>query len=153
MRMRTTLLVTASLLLWTVGCHAFNCSVSTTPVAFRYDVFAPSPSDSTGSITVSCSNPAQKPIPVTISISSGKSGTFNPRQMTAAIGTDRLNYYLFTDPSRTIIWGDGTGGSSTVTSVVTRDATLVATVYGRMLPLQNVRAGNYNDALVVTVLW
>ncbi len=147
------LIITLCILLGGGECWAFNCTVSTTPVAFTYDVFSQSATDSTGSVTVSCSNPAQKPIPVTVSVSSGSSGTFNPRQMRAAVGTDRLNYYLFIDPSRTTILGDGTGGSSTLATVITRDASFIATIYGRILPRQNVRAGTYSDTLVVTVLW
>lgn len=135
-------------------CFAFSCGVTTTPVNFmNYDVFSFSPTYSTGIVLVTCNAPAQNPVTVTISINSGGSGTFNPRQMRAATGTDLLNYYLFTDASRTVIWGDGTGGTSTVTNMVTRNAPWNATIYGTLPPRQNLRAGNYSDTLMVTVNW
>jgi len=134
--------------------YAFHCSVTSTPVSFgNYDVFSTVPLDSTGIITLSCSNPEIKPMPVTVSISSGGSGSFNPRQMRLAGGTDRMNYYLFIDPSKTTIWGDNTGGTSTFTSTIVRNPTLNATIYGRIPAKQDLRAGAYSDSLLVTVAW
>ncbi len=135
-------------------CYSFNCKITTTPINFgSYDVFSSYVKDSTGTLTVSCSNPEQKSMMVTILISSGSSGKFNPRQMQSSGGTDRLNYYLFTDPSMTAIWGDGTGGSSTVTSVVARTSSFTSTIFGRIPAGQNVTTGNYSDTLTATVLW
>jgi len=134
--------------------NAVNCSVSATPVSFiNYDVFSTIPTYSTGTVSVSCNNPGNKPMPVTIAISSGSSGTFNPRLMNAAIGTDRLNYFIFTDATRTVIWGDGTGGTSIVSNTVSKTAPWNATLYGSLPQRQNVSAGNYSDTLVVTVTW
>ena len=137
-----------------VNSHAFNCRVSTTPVSFlNYDVFSNSPAYSTGTVAVDCNNPDHHPLPVTIAINRGGSGSFNPRQMRRAAGGDRLNYYLFTDASRAVIWGDGTGGTSTVTNTVTRNSPWNATVYGMLPARQNVRVGSYSDRLLVTVTW
>jgi spore coat protein U-like protein len=134
--------------------YAFNCSVTSTAVNFgSYNVFSSSPLDSTGTITITCNNPEKKPMPVTIAISSGGSGSFNPRQMRLAGGSDRMNYYLFSDPSKTVIWGDGTGGSSSITSTIDRNPNLTATIYGRVPAKQDLRAGTYSDTLVVTVTW
>ena len=136
------------------NCYAFNCNVTSTPVSFsNYDIFSTVPLDSTGIITVSCSNPENKPMQVTVSISSGGSGNFNPRQMRLTGGSDRMNYYLFIDPSKTIIWGDNTGGTSTYTSTVARNHAVNATIYGRIPARQNLRAGAYSDTLLVTVAW
>ncbi len=146
--------VIISVFLLATECHAFTCGVTTTPVKFNnYDVFSASPTNSTGTITVNCNNPGTRPIPVTVAISSGGSGTFNPRQMKSATGTERLNYFLFTDPGQTVIWGDGTGGTSTVTTMITRQTSLIATVYGTVPPKQNLSAGSFSDSLVVTVSW
>jgi spore coat protein U-like protein len=147
-------LILSSLLLPVASCYAFNCALATTPVNFgNFDVFSGYVLDSTGTLTVSCNNPEQKPIPVNISINSGISGKFNPRQMQGSNGTDRLNYYLFTDPSGAVIWGDGTGGSSTVTGTVTKTSTLSSTIYGRIPAGQNVGVGTYTDVLTATVTW
>jgi len=142
------------LLLISVTAQAFHCSVTTTPVSFgSYDVFSPAPSDTIGTIFVSCNNPEKKAMPVTISINRGSSGSFNPRQMRLAGGSDRMNYYLFLDPSRTTLWGDGSGGSSTVTRMIEKTIPLSVPVYGRIPARQNLRVGAYGDNLVVTVDW
>lgn len=134
--------------------HAFHCTVSTTPVSFgNYDVFAATALDTTGTVALYCNNPEQKPMPVRVSISSGASGSFNPRQMRFAGGIERMSYYLFIDPSRTVIWGDGTGGTSAFATTIDKTGPLNATIYGRVPARQNLRAGAYGDNLVVTVMW
>jgi spore coat protein U-like protein len=140
-------------LLFSAKAYAFSCTISTTPVNFgTYDVFSMVPRDSTGTITVDCKNPEKKPLPVTVSINQGSSGSFNPRQMTSPLG-DRLNYYLFIDSSRSSIWGDGTGGSSTFIATVSKNAILNSTVYGRVPAGQNISVGTYTDTLTATVIW
>ncbi|MFZ3207867.1 MAG: spore coat U domain-containing protein [Geobacteraceae bacterium] len=134
-------------------CCAFSCKISTTPVNFgNYDVFTGAVQESTGTITVDCKNPEQKPLSVIISIDKGSSEGFNPRQMTSTMG-DRLNYYLYTNPARTTIWGDGTGGSATVNDTLTKSAILNVVIYGRIPAGQNVSVGTYTDVLTATVIW
>jgi spore coat protein U-like protein len=148
------LMLTGLLGLLPANVHAFTCNVASTPVSFNnYDVFSSVPAYSTGTVSVSCNNPNNKPMPVTIAISAGTSGSFNPRQLRALIGSDRLNYYLFTDPTRTVIWGDGTGGTSTLINTVSRSTPWNASIFGTLPQRQNVRAGSYSDAVVVTVTW
>ena len=148
------ILITILCMLLPVTGNAFQCSVASTPVSFpNYDVFTSSPAYSTGTVSVKCNNPNNQAMPVTIAVNGGNAGTFNPRQMKAAIGTDSLNYYLFTSAARTVIWGDGTGGSSTVTNTVSKSAPWNASIYGSLPQRQNVRAGSYSDAVVVTVTW
>jgi spore coat protein U-like protein len=145
--------VLCTFLCWT-DAHAFQCKITTTPVNFGvYDVFTGSVLDSTGTIEVSCNDPEKKAMPVTISISSGSAGTFNPRKMRGTTGTETLNYYLFTSPSGGSIWGDGTNGSATVSSVVTKASTFATTVYARIPAGQNVGVGTYSDTLTATVNW
>jgi len=141
-------------LLLPVDGHAFKCSATTTPLNFsNYDVFSTLPLDSTGNVTISCTNPEAKPVQVEVTISSGSSGSFNPRQMALAGASDRMNYYLFLDASKTTIWGDGTGGTATFTSTVVRNPTVNAVIYGRVPARQNLRAGVYSDTLLITVIW
>lgn len=147
-------LTISSLLLLSADADAFSCRVTSTPVSFgSYDVFAASPLDGVGTINLSCSNPERKPLQVEVSVSSGQSGAFNPRQMQRLGGADRLNYYLFLDASKTTVWGDGTGGSSTFSSDIQRNPDLTAVVYGRIPAKQDIAAGSYGDALLVTVTW
>jgi spore coat protein U-like protein len=142
------------MLLMSVTAYADRCDVSTTPVSFgSYDVFASFPLDTTGTISISCHTPEHKTIPIEVSISSGLSGSFNPRQMQRAAGADRMNYYLFLNSSRTQIWGDGSSGTFTFKGNIYKDSPLNLPVYGMVPARQNLRAGGYSDQLVVTVIW
>jgi spore coat protein U-like protein len=67
--------------------------------------------------------------------------------------SDLLNYNLFTDAARSAVWGDGTQGTSTLSSKVQRNKPWVATVYGRIPAGQNVPVGLYSDTLTVTIIW
>jgi spore coat protein U-like protein len=136
------------------------CTVSTTPVNFgSYDVLSSASLDSTGSVTVDCSvgvSPPNPPVDVLITIGqSANSGSFNPRKMKNATGRDLLNYNLYSDTTMVSIWGDGTGGTSTVIlSKVNKNAPpVVTTVFGRIPGGQDVSAGPYSDVLTVTITW
>ena len=124
------------------------CTISSTGVSFgTYDVFAPAPTDSTGSVVYDC-DPSDKNIRITLS--TGSSGTFLPRELTN--GLDQLAYNLFDDAALTSIWGDGTGGSNFYFIKNPHPQKPVAlTIYGRLSPLQDVAAGAYTDSVVVTV--
>ena len=135
-------------------CHAFKCSATATPIVFaNYDVFSTLPLDTTANVTISCTNPEKKPIQVSVSLSSGNSGSFNPRQMTYAGAGLPMDYYIFLDPSRTTIWGDATGGTGIITGTIVRDTPLNTVIYGRAPARQNLKAGSYSDSLLVTVTW
>ncbi|GAB4369010.1 MAG: hypothetical protein Kow00128_14830 [Deltaproteobacteria bacterium] len=131
------------------------CNVSATGVAFgSYDVFAPAPLDSTGTVTVSCDEVPPPNVTVEIGPSPG-SGGFNPRRMRHASRPDRLDYNLFTDATRSAVWGDGTAGTQTVflKRVKRQKPPVVTTIYGRIPPGQNVPVGDYFDTLTVTITW
>jgi spore coat protein U-like protein len=129
------------------------CNVTATSVNFgAYDVFVTAPDDSTGTITILCDRNTN---PVRTSISaSPNSGGFNPRQMRRISGAGlRLNYNLFTNAARTTIWGDGTSGTSTVSSNARRNRPVTLTIYGRIPAGQDVVIGLYNETLVVTIAY
>lgn len=135
-------------------CLAATCSVATTPVSFgTYNVFSASATTSSGTIIVKCNNQPNHQMQVVASISTGSSGTFSQRQMKKTSGSEQLNYNLYSDASRSIIWGDGSGGSSTVIARVSRQNSLTAYVYGTIPARQNLSAGSYSDTLIVTVVW
>jgi len=129
------------------------CNVGATNINFGpYDVFSNLPKDSTGTVSVTCDE-APPPI-VTIRIGpSFNSGGFKPRQMRHTTRPDRLNYNLFIDSSMSVIWGDGTGGTSTVSNKVTKNKTWVSTLYGRIPAGQDVSAGTYSETVAVTITW
>lgn len=152
---RIFLFMTIAMLLWPARSHAYRCSAVATPIVFsNYDIFSTLPLDTTATLTVTCTNPDKKPVQMTVSLSAGNSGNFNPRQMTYAGAGVPMNYYLFIDPSRTTIFGDGTGGTGTFTSIVSRATSFSTTIYGRVPAQQTLlKAGSYSDSLVVTVTW
>jgi spore coat protein U-like protein len=133
--------------------QAATCNfVTANDVAFgAYNPLSTSPPlDSTGSFSIRCTyNPSRN---VTISIGTSlHSGGFNPRQMKNASSADLLNYNLYTNSARTIIWGNGTQGSSTVSQVCLRNVTYPFTIYGRIPVSQDVGVGNYSDLVVITI--
>ena len=135
----------------------FRCDVTTTGLNFGgYDVFDNVARDATGTVTITCNAPEQNPnapIPVTISLSPGGSGTFAQRQMQSAGGTAPLTYNLYTNASCSTIWGDGSGSSSILSNNVTRTTPWTATIFGRIPPRQNASAGQYSDLITVTIQW
>jgi spore coat protein U-like protein len=151
------ILAVIGLLAFSHPAGAFTCNVNVTGLNFGgYDVFSSIPRDSTATVTVTCNAPAQNPnapIPVIVSLSPGYSGSFAQRQLQRTGGPDRLAYNLYTTPSFSTVWGDGSGGSQTQSSMVTRDMPFTATIYGRIPASQNVSAGGYTDVITVTVDW
>jgi spore coat protein U-like protein len=132
--------------------EAVTCTVSASTVAFgTYFPFAALPLDSTGNIRISCLPSGRAQVSYDIFLNSGLSGSYSPRKMFQGISP--LNYNLYTDSTRTLIWGDGTAGTSIVSDsyqfggISIRDYP----VYGRLFPLQSVPVGPYSDTITVTV--
>ncbi len=150
-RLTAMTMIILSCLFCSAYAQTVTCNVGASSISFLdYDVFSASSKDTTGTITVSCDKAAQ----VTISIGiSPTSRSFNPRQMQHQSGPDVMNYNLFTNSQRTTIWGDGTGGTSSVSGTARKNSPLVATVYGRIPAGQDVSAGQYRETLSVIVTW
>ncbi|MBI3304115.1 MAG: spore coat protein U domain-containing protein [Deltaproteobacteria bacterium] len=132
--------------MWSTTARAASCSFqSVTAVNFgTYDVFGSANVDSTGSISIRCSG---NPSWVLLLDKGANASTYLPRKMVNT-GT-LLNYNLYTDAARTAVWGDGTGGTVTVSG--SGNGTFINTVYGRIPPGQDARAGLNSDTVVVTV--
>ena len=145
-QLATLLLLT---MLWLPKASGDNCTVSSTNLAFgSFSPLTDSAVDSTATITVTCN----KSIPYTIGLSPGSSGTYSPRRMTN--GGNQLAYNLYSDAGYSQVWGNGTGGSSTVSGTIPlRFDSTDHTVYGR-IPLSTQRSavvGSYSDSITVTV--
>ena len=119
-----------------------DCTVNALAVAFgNYDVFSSTDLDGTGRVDVSCSPSAS----YTVSLGTG-GGSYGQREMLS--GATILNYNLYTNATRTTVWGDGSGITSTVSG---SGVSASHTVYGRIPARQNKPAGSYTDVIVVTV--
>lgn len=132
-----------------------TCTVSALALAFgAYDTV--NNLNGTTSITVSCDNINQGTggvVPYTVALSSG-SGSYAARQMLS--GSNVLLYNLYTDPTHTTVWGDGTSGTRTVSGSFTnppKSQSATLTVYGLIPGPQNVAAGTYTTTapIVITV--
>ena len=135
-------LLTVALAITAQQCWAVLCSFTATGVAFGgYDVFSNQSLDSTGNISVTCDVSA----PYSISLSTG-GGSYASRAMSS--GGHTLNYNLYTDATRTVVWGDGTGSTAVINA---SGLTGSHTVYGRIPARQNINVGVYGDIITVTL--
>lgn len=138
--------------------HALDCTFFTSGVAFGvYDGTLATPTDSTGNATLRCTHVGGGAVKTsyTIALSRGASGSFVQRQLRA--GNSALNYNLFTDATRTRVWGDGSAGSAIVAGTllvnpgnfVINEA--VHPIYGRIPAQQSADSGIYADQILVTL--
>ena len=147
----------AALLLAGVAAQAANavCTVSTSGVAFgSYNPLLGQSADTNGTIAVTCSGAAGDTATYTLTITAGL-GSFSARKMLA--GGDGLTYNLYKDSACTQVWGDGSGGTSTVSDSVTLTSSSLTTnyvVYSRIAGGQRTAKANlYSDSLLVTVTY
>jgi len=161
---RTMILVSAFALLLAASdlFAAGSLTVATSPITFGlYDLF--SPTDNTAgqgevAVTYVAGPNPNAPINYTITISvSPNSGSINPRTMKQVPPTaDALNYNVYTDAARTIIWNSViTGGADIIALRLRRNDPQPqrTPVYGRIRALQDVSVGTYSDNLTVTITW
>ncbi len=138
------LFVLLTAVLFAAHAQAGQCAVTAIPMSFGlYDSISSFPTDARGEISVICSPDVHTIVRLDPGRNSG--GFFNPRKMSGTGGY--LNYNLYIDAARTQIWGDGTGITST------KQGANNLSVFGRIPPRQNVKAGVYNDFITVTVEW
>jgi spore coat protein U-like protein len=127
-----------------------NCTVSTSALAFgNVNTLSGSNVDGAGGISVTCTNGTDWS--ASAGVGSGAGADFTARQMTA--GADLLSYNLYTDASRSTVWGDGTGATSTIDDTGTGSVQNVS-IYGRVGSGQtSAPAGSYADTVAVTVTY
>ena len=67
-------------------------------------------------------------------------------------GSEALNYNLYLDTARTIIWGDGTAGTQTYfIKNPPNNQDVAVPVYGRIPTGQSVSKGTYTSTITVTL--
>lgn len=130
---------------------AQDCSVDATPMIFGMLESFPGPAvDSSGSVTVNCNASASYIIRLDAGLHSN--GQFITRRMSLHQASGFLDYNLYRDAARTLIWGDGMGGSSSVQGSST-GGIQTTSIYGRVNAGQNLQVGDYSDIITVTVDW
>jgi len=125
-----------------------SCSFrSVTDVGFGdYNVFDTLPdTGGVGSITIKCQGGPGNAFDVTLS--TGQSHSYASRLMMS--GANTLTYNIYTSATRSIVWGDGHGGSSTQTAY--KNSTTTLSLFGQIPAGQDVANGIYTDNLIATV--
>jgi spore coat protein U-like protein len=132
--------------------HAMSCTIiNASSVRFgSYDVFDVQPLDSTGVIEFRCTSVASGDM-LSMQLNRGESNSFLPRAMKHRGA--RFEYNLYLDAARTIVWGDGTAGTSAYTARPIENQTVSVPIYARIPPRQNVEIGSYSDSIVLTILY
>jgi spore coat protein U-like protein len=83
------------------------------PALGVYSSESPLPADAVGQVSIRCTGVAGLLTNYTLSLSTGQSGRFYTRRMLASAG-DGLSYQIYSDLTRLLVWGDGTGGTNVV---------------------------------------
>jgi spore coat protein U-like protein len=127
-----------------------NCTVSTSALGFgNVDTISGSNFDSTGGLTITCTNGTAWA--ASAGVGSGSGASYASRRMTQ--GANLLNYNIYTTAARTVVWGNGTAGTATIGGTGS-GAVQSVTVYGRVgLGQISVPAGAYADTVAVTVTY
>lgn len=136
---------------WMPPAHAQSCSLTSgtgTLVDFSAYTSISGTVDATGTLTLNCV-PGILGLPVAYSISIGTGGasSFNPRKLSS--GGFNLNYNLYVDLTRLLIWGDGTVGTQKQSGTCL--GSCAVSVYGRLPGGQSVPSGAYSDQVAVTL--
>jgi len=131
---------------------ACTCTISLTSIAFgAYNTQSATPTDTVGTLSVSCASPDPSNSTFSVAFSPGGSGNANARAMMS--GPHPLYYNLYSDAARTIVWGDDSGGGESVAAnfPVASRSSVKLSIYGRIPALQNAWVGAYHDLVTVTV--
>ncbi len=124
------------------------CTIATNAIAFGdYDPIVANASanlDGAGAVRIACT----KSVSPNIGLGLGANASGAVRRMTN--GTDFLSYELFSNSSRTTVWGNASG-SWLAAGAATSKAERSFDVYGRVAPGQDVSVGAYTDSVVATV--
>lgn len=127
-----------------------NCSVGVATNLLPFGTYTTGVNlDVNGVLQVTCTATANYNI--ALDAGAGTGATIPTRILTNPSPAGTLQYTIYTDPTRTTVWGNGTTGS-TVAGVGTGAAQSV-TVPGRIFAAQagTVSPGNYTDTVNITV--
>ena len=152
-------LVTLLLVFFAGGAFAqTTCSGSNTSLSLGvYPSYNASAVDSSGPFTVTCNTGQGGGGSVSVMVGLGpsfNSGSITTRSMKLTTGADLLDYNLYRDPTRLAVWGQTVGVDTMTQSVNTSNnntGSATFTFFGRINALQDIRAGDYSDTVIITV--
>lgn len=126
-----------------------TCTIAASGISLgNVNVLAGASVDATATLTISCTGGGSNGQRLCISFGSGGISTGTQRQL-AGPGGARLNYDLYKDAARTVVWGSWETGfqGSGLQLDVTQGATTNVTVYARLFASQQTApAGSYSSS-------
>lgn len=106
----------------------------------------------TATMAVNCITDKNKTVDYIAKLSGGSSNKVGARSMHGSAGGNNMNYNLYTDFNRTIVWGGDAGGNALGGSYIDGKGPSTIIIYGRIPGGQSsIYAGTYSDALVITL--
>lgn len=132
---------------------AASCAITADPLAFgNYDpVVAHASSALSGATTlaVTCTKGAAATITLNQGLNFEEGSTADAPKRRLISGTSTLNYQLYRDDARTLVWGESSASGSSHTGT---GSSSTLDVYGQIPAGQNgVTSGTYTDTVVATV--
>jgi spore coat protein U-like protein len=127
-----------------------RCSVtSAVGMSFGpYDTLAPVPVDSTGFVSFRCQGVGPTDS-ILIELGRGRGNSIMPRRMNRR--GEALEYNLYLDAARTVVWGDGSRGTGVYQTRPVEGRTESVPIYGRIPARQTVTPGQYSDQVMLTI--
>jgi spore coat protein U-like protein len=144
------------LLMAALPAAAQSCNVSATPMLFpAYNAFSGTASQTTSTVTVTCTGLLFIGVTYEARLGPGHSGNILSRAMAHSSRPDTLGYQVRLNSHSGPVWGNGTQGSvftgTMLLGVFSRTHT--RTVYGQVPAGQQVHSGSYADAPVMTIIY
>lgn len=135
-----------SLLAIFMSVPALACTVDVAPLSFgSVNPLDGVDTDSVTTLSVTC--PSDTAYAATVNAGPGG---FSDRRMTGAQGS--LGYQLYTEASRSLIWGDGSAGTNAIAGTA-GTAGETHNLYGRVPAQPLAVPGSYSDTLLVTITY
>ena len=133
---------------------AASCTVTNSGISFgSYDPLSSDPRDTNANIQNTCVGSGGENVSYTIGVAEVAGG--GGANLNLSNGPSRLQYNLYLNAGRSVTWGDGTNGTSTIQDSLTIVSGSIAksyTIYGRIFGGQyTATPGSYLDQLVITV--
>ena len=124
-----------------------SCNINASNLNFgSYEPLSSTPNDASSTINVTCTNGTNYSVGLNAGTAPG--ATTSSRAMVGP-GSSTLNYNLYSDSSRTNLWGNI--GETSVISRTGNGTSQSVTVYGRIPISQLATSGGYSDTITATV--
>jgi len=134
-----------------------GCTCTVTAASVDFEAIAPlaGVGDAAGEVSVSCTGVIDIAPSIEVRLGSGQWGGIAQRRMRGPGGA-LLDYNLYSNTQRTIIWGEGGAAPSVMVSggFLNLGAwSATRAIYARVSPQPTTRAGAYADTVTVRIVW